>query len=110
MHAFFKKSLAALAIGVAASLLPDPAAAQYHSGYGGNCERPLVAWRGARGTCDGYGPARAHHGHGGHRGGHHGGGGVRIIVGPPLYLGTVVVPRGQLLVPRGGGPTIFIPR
>ena len=104
MRKFVQISLAALAIAATVSLAPAPAAAQYSPNYGGNCEQPLVRWRGAPMPCDGYGPRRAQpqrHVQPRQRQ-------VRTttVYGPPrevaVYRGTVAVRRA---VARQTGPT-----
>lgn len=104
---------------IAIAFAPAPVSAQYSPNYGGNCERPLVPWRGAHLPCDGYGPRQQHRGgqvqgHRGHVGGARTFGRTEtyVVPGPPVavYRGTVAVPVGTLLVPRNGGPSIYIPR
>ena len=83
-------------IGAPLWLAPTPAAAQYSSNYGGNCERPLVAWRGAHMPCDGYGP-RYQQLCGGYG---VGGGLIYIVPAPPppiFYVPSPVYPsRGEM--------------
>ena len=100
MRTFIPTTLTALVL----ALLASPSSAQYSSSRGGNCEKPLVAWKGARMPCDGYAGQR------GHQQGQRGGQQTRTTVTTTVvHTGTVAVKVGTAFVNRRTGEVVFVP-